>query len=326
MIKLRQLNNREEVNFCMKSKKILMCFVAILLCFILVTLTGCGGKEEPAKQENKTSQLSEEDDGIVEPIEEPEEDVILNKKNKEEEKYEIHNKEIYNDDLPLGFEFVDLTVNGENKRIQVDTFGNSNHIEEGPYYIDYRLMVGGETVKEGKYHLEGYGITMLREYDLEEDIGVNYEFFERDFTATVYKGEDKEYVAISIPAGIEDENSASLILATDKGDLLGDFNTDTVEGITLTGDDVEKYKNDSGDVVFNSIKDGKISYLTPAEGMYTKDSSGNKVVDSSKNVIDLEEHSIEINNNKVIDTKTDNTYQITGVSGRTITFSSYTAK
>ena len=305
----------------MKNKKILVCLITIILSVVLVTLTGCGEKEdEVKKQSDKASELLIEEE--VENIGQVEEQEEVT----QEEKYEIRNKDIINDDIPFGFEFVDLTVNGENKRVQVDTFGNSNYMEDGPYQLDYRLMIGGEILKEGKYHLKGYGITMLKEYDMEEDIGVNYEFFERDFTATVYKGEDKEYVAISIPAGIEDKDSASLILATGKGELLGDFNTDTVEGIILTGDDVEKYKNYSGDVVFNSIKDGKISYLTPAEGMYKKDSKGNKVVDSSKDVIELEEHSIEIKNNKIIDTKTGNTYQVSGVSGKTLTFNEYIDK
>ena len=231
------------------------------------------------------------------------------------------NKDRDDDDLPLGFEFVDLKVNGKDIRVHVDTTGDSKQQKNGPYYINYVLLIGAEILKEGKYHLEGYGITMLKEYDIETEVGHNYEFFERDFTATVHKGQDgKEYVAISIPAGVDDKNQASLVLATDDGKLLGDFTVDIVEGINLTGKDVDKYKNWSGDVVFNSIKNGKVTYLTPTEAMYKKDSKGNKVLDTSKDVIELEEHSLTIKNSKVTDKKTNEIYKITNAKNKALAF------
>ena len=164
---------------------------------------------------------------------------------------------------------------------------------------------------------------MLKEFDEEEDAGVNYEFFEWDFTSSAHKGGDKEYVAISLPAGIEDKNQASLMITTDNGKLLGEFIVDVVHDTNLSGPDVDKYKNHTGDIVFHSIKNGNITYLTPTSAMYKTDSKGNRVIDTSLDVIELEEHSITMNNNKAIDEKTDNIYKITNAKGKEFSFGEF---
>ena len=236
--------------------------------------------------------------------------------------------EIYDADLPLGLELNYLTVNGNDIVIRVETLGNSKQQSKGPYYIYYRVTVGNDTLKlktvrEGIYHLEGFGIEMLKTFDMEEDAGTNYEFFEWDFTSSVHKGKDKEYVAFSIPAGIKDKNQASLIITTEDGKLLGEFIADVIHDIKLTGPEVDKYTNHSGDVVFNSIKDGKITYLTPTAAMYKTDSNGKKSLDSSLDVLELEEHSITMNNNKATDKKTDNIYKITNAKGKKFAFTKF---
>ena len=164
---------------------------------------------------------------------------------------------------------------------------------------------------------------MLKTFNEEEDAGVNYEFFEWDFTSSAHKGKDKDYVAISLPAGSEDKPQASLMITTDNGKLLGEFIVDVVHDTNLTGPDVEKYRNHSGDIIFHSIKDGNITYLTPTEAMYTKDSKGNKVLNSSLEEIELEEHSVTMNKNKATDTKTDNIYKITNSKGKSYNFSEF---
>lgn len=237
-------------------------------------------------------------------------------------------KKEYDNDLPLGLENNYVNVNGSEVVIRVQTSGSSKQQEKGPYYIYYNVYVGNDTlgfncVRDAIYHLEGYGITMLKGFDEEEDVGVNYEFFEYDYTASTLKGVDKDYVAISIPAGIEDKTQSSLLITTDNGKLLGEFIADVVHDTNLNGPGVEKYKNDSGDIVFNSIKDGNITYLTPTEAMYKTDSNGKKVLDSSLAEIELEEHSVTIDNNKVTDTKTSNIYKITNASGKTFNFGEF---
>ena len=235
---------------------------------------------------------------------------------------------LYTNDLPLGLETNYLKVNGNDIVIRIQTTGSSKQQKNGPYYIYYNVYVGNDNlglncVRDAIYHLEGFGIEMLKSYDEEEDAGVNYEFFEWDFTSSVLKGGDKEYVAISLPAGTEDKNQASLMITTDNGKLLGEFIADVIHDINLTGADVEKYRNHSGDIVFNSIKNGNITYLTPTEEMYKVDSNGKKVLNSSLDVIELEEHSITINNNKTIDTKTNNIYKITNATGKSFNFGKF---
>ena len=235
-------------------------------------------------------------------------------------------KKQYDEDLPLGIEVRHVTVNGKEVAINIQTSGSSKQQKNGPYYIYYEVRVGQnqiKLVKEGIYHLEGYGIEMLKTFDMEVDAGTNYEFFEWDFTASAYKGSDKEYVAISIPAGTEDKNQASLILTTDEGKLVGEFTADIVDDITLTGANVEKYKNHSGDIVFNSIKDGKITYLVPTEKMYKTDSKGNKVLDNSLDNLELDEYSVVINNDKSTAKKTGETYKITNAKGKAFGFGKF---
>ena len=234
----------------------------------------------------------------------------------------------YNEDLPLGLENNYLKVNGNDIVVRVQTSGSSEQQANGPYFIYYNMYVGNDAlglkcVRDAIYHLEGYGVTMLKEYNEEEDAGVNYEFFEWDFTSSTHKGVDKEYAAISFPAGTEDKPQASLMITTDDGKLLGEFIADVVHDITLTGPDVEKYKNHSGDIVFNSIKDGNITYLTPTEAMYITDANGNKVLNTLLDEIELEEHSVTMDNNKATDTKTGNIYKITNATGKSFWFGKF---
>ena len=233
----------------------------------------------------------------------------------------------YKEDLPLGLENNYLKVNGNDIVVRVQTSGSSEQQANGPYFIYYNMYVGNDAlglkcVRDAIYHLEGYGVTMLKEFN-EEDVGVNYEFFEWDFTSSTHKGVDKEYAAISFPAGTEDKPQASLMITTDDGKLLGEFIADVVHDITLTGPDVEKYKNHSGDIVFNSIKDGNITYLTPTEAMYITDANGNKVLNTSLDEIELEEHSVTMDNNKATDTKTGNIYKITNATGKSFWFGKF---
>ena len=234
----------------------------------------------------------------------------------------------YKEDLPLGLENNYLKVNGNDIVVRVQTSGSSEQQANGPYFIYYNMYVGNDAlglkcVRDAIYHLEGYGVTMLKEFNEEEDAGVNYEFFEWDFTSSTHKGVDKEYAAISFPAGTEDKPQASLMITTDDGKLLGEFIADVVHDITLTGPDVEKYKNHSGDIVFNSIKDGNITYLTPTEAMYITDANGNKVLNTSLDEIELEEHSVTMDNNKSTDIKTGNIYKITNATGKSFWFGKF---
>ena len=289
----------------------------LIVLLVLFIVTGCGTKQEtpnndkPSEQvQNKstTTTTTKKANGDYLPI------------------FEI--TKLYTDDLPLGLETNYPKANGNELVIRIQTSGSSKQQKNGPYYIYYNVYVGNDNlglncVRDGIYHLEGYGITMLKEFDEEEDAGVNYEFFEWDFTSSTHKGGDKDYVAISLPAGVEDKPQSSLMITTDNGKLLGEFIVDVVHDTNLSGPDVEKYKNHSGDIVFHSIKDGNITYLTPTAAMYKTDANGKKVLNTSLNEIELEEHSITMNNNKATDTKTNNKYKINNASGKAYNFGEF---
>ena len=296
------------------KKKILLSFVVLIMLF---AITGWGNKNEEKNKKDDTNIVNDNTNTTNNDSKTIGDSLPISEIKKQ-----------YTNDLPLGLENVYVKANGREIVIRLQTSGSSQQQANGPYYIYYNIYVGNDDigfncVRDAIYHLEGYGITMLKEFDEEEDVGVNYEFFEYDYTASTLKGVDKDYVAISIPAGIEDKTQSSLLITTDNGKLLGEFIADVVHDTNLNGPGVEKYKNASGDIVFNSIKDGNITYLTPTEAMYKTDSNGKKVLDSSLAEIELEEHSVTIDNNKVTDTKTSNIYKITNASGKTFNFGEF---
>ena len=296
------------------KKKILLSFVVLIMLF---AITGCGNKNEEKNKKDDTNIVNDNTNTTNNDSKTTGDSLPISEIKKQ-----------YNDDLPLGLENNYVKANGREIVIRLQTSGSSQQQANGPYYIYYNVYVGNDNlgfncVRDAIYHLEGFGITMLKEFNEEEDAGVNYEFFEWDFTSSTHKGKDKDYVAISLPAGSEDKPQASLMITTDNGKLLGEFIADVVHDTNLTGPDVEKYRNHSGDIVFNSIKDGNITYLTPTEAMYKTDSNGKKVLDSSLAEIELEEHSVTIDNNKVTDTKTSNIYKITNASGKTFNFGEF---
>ncbi len=296
------------------KNKILICLLVVMMLFV----AGCGKKpaeiNTPTNTDNNTNTVNDNTNNNTQT---PSDSLPI-----------LEIQQQYKEDLPLGLENNYLKVNGNDIVVRVQTSGSSEQQANGPYFIYYNMYVGNDAlgfkcVRDAIYHLEGYGVTMLKEYNEEEDAGVNYEFFEWDFTSSTHKGIDKEYAAISFPAGTEDKPQASLMITTDDGKLLGEFIADVVHDITLTGPDVEKYKNHSGDIVFNSIKDGNITYLTPTEAMYITDANGNKVLNTSLDEIELEEHSVTMDNNKATDTKTGNIYKITNATGKSFWFGKF---
>lgn len=296
------------------KKKILLSFVVLIMLF---AITGCGNKNEEKNKKDDTNIVNDNTNTTNNDSKTIGDSLPISEIKKQ-----------YNNDLPLGLENNYVKANGREIVIRLQTSGSSQQQANGPYYIYYNVYVGNDAigfncVRDAIYHLEGFGITMLKEFNEEEDAGVNYEFFEWNFTSSAHKGKDKDYVAISLPAGSEDKPQASLMITTDNGKLLGEFIADVVHDTNLTGPAVEKYRNHSGDIVFNSIKDGNITYLTPTEAMYKTDSNGKKVLDSSLAEIELEEHSVTIDNNKVTDTKTSNIYKITNASGKTFNFGEF---
>ncbi|MBR6034291.1 MAG: hypothetical protein IKP28_06175 [Clostridia bacterium] len=319
------------------NKKIVL---TIIMCIIAcVVLTGCQSNEVVEKEQENSNVVTETKNDTNKEENTSSNTAKNTASNKSNDKSNSNDKlkptevvKKYKEDIGLGLEVYHPKVNGREVVVNVQTSGSSEQQKKGPYYIWYEMRIGYDSssmqdtyklVKEGIYHLEGYGIEMLKEFKIDEDEGVNYEFFEWDLTATACKGSDKEYVAVSFPAGTEDKAQATLLLSTAEGDLVGEFTADVVHDVTLTGTNAEKYKNHSGDVVFNSIKDGKVTYLVPSDKMYKKDSKGNKVLDTSLDTLELDEYSVTINNNKATSKKTDETYKITNAKGKTFGFGEF---
>ena len=302
------------------KNKIIVGLLLVVMCFVLFGCCKNQSKNNSSNKQNNTNNKSNNNSNSN--------SNSNNSKPASDSLSILEIKKQYDNDLPLGLENNYVNANGQEIVIRVQTSGSSAQQANGPYYIYYNVYVGNDNlgfncVRDAIYHLEGYGIEMLKTFNEEEDAGTNYEFFEWDMTSSSHKGGDKDYVAISLPAGTEDKNQASLLITTDNGKLLGEFIADVVHDTNLTGPDVEKYRNHSKDIVFNSIKDGNITYLTPTEAMYTKDSNGKKVLNNSLNEIELEEHSITMNNNKATDTRTDNIYKITNAAGKTFNFGEF---
>ena len=320
----------------MKKRVFLIIIMCLIACLIL---TGCQKDEENENNNvnanvNTNVNTNAEAENAVNKITNSITNNTTDDANKKTNEGKLEPTEIkkqYNEDIGLGLEVYHPKVNGREVVVNVQTSGSSEQQENGPYYIWYEMHIGYDSpthdkyklVKEGIYHLEGYGIEMLKEFKIDEDEGVNYEFFEWDLTATAYKGTDKEYVAVSFPAGTEDKNQATLLLATDEGELIGEFTADVVHDINLTGNNVDKYKDYSGDIVFNSIKDGIVTYLTPSDKMYKTDSTGKKVLDTTLDTLELDEYAVTINNNKATSQKTGETYKISNAKGKTFGFGEF---
>ena len=179
------------------KKKILLSFVVLIMLF---AITGCGSKNEEKNKKDDTNIVNDNTNTTNNDSKTIGDSLPISEIKKQ-----------YNNDLPLGLENNYVKANGREIVIRLQTSGSSQQQANGPYYIYYNVYVGNDAigfncVRDAIYHLEGFGITMLKEFNEEEDAGVNYEFFEWDFTSSAHKGKDKDYVAISLPAGSEDKS------------------------------------------------------------------------------------------------------------------------
>lgn len=288
-----------------KNIALIVGVVAVILVLGIVLTIVLGGKKQGTTKDNTPTNNEQTQESVSTDEEETKSGNVAT---------EYKNTGAYRDDLALGFETIDVTVNGKKVTARVDYLFDSSRQANGPYYVDYEITVANQTVKEGKYYLSENSISSIKELT-EEDIGVNFEFFEKDFVATTVKGEDKEYISISIPAGDEEKDASCQILATDDGKLLQSFVVEKVSGVTLTGKENAKYTDKNGNVIFHSTENGKVTYLIPV------DLKGNKIESCDKDKIELEEHTIELKDGKTIDTKTNETYTLNNTKGKSFTFS-----
>ena len=129
--------------------------------------------------------------------------------------------------MGLGFEYCDLTVNGEFRRVAVQYEMDFSVIPLDPCFTYYYVDIHGKTlpaevVAVERAFLNEDTANFIRETEDPEELAfMNFELFEYDFKAAYFKGKDKEYIVFTIPASWK-QNTSSMVIATDSGKLLAD--------------------------------------------------------------------------------------------------------
>jgi hypothetical protein len=201
-------------------------------------------------------------------------------------------------DLGAGWEYRDLTANGVHRRVTVTYEMDSSVIQTDPCYTYFRVDILGdgmyaETVAVGRAFLSDNMADYVRSEDPDM---INMELFENDFKASAFKGKDKDYIVIGIPAGWE-KNTSTMVISTADGKLLADMEVDKSNRVTLKGDDTGKYMDYSKNTNFFSFGENSITYL--------------KVSQRVDGVTYLKEYSLTIANNEITSVETGKTYTTT---------------
>ena len=201
-------------------------------------------------------------------------------------------------DLGAGWEYRDLTANGVHRRVTVTYEMDSSMIQTDPCYTYFRVDILGdgmyaETVAVGRAFLSDNMADYVRSEDPDM---INMELYENDFKASAFKGKDKDYVVISVPAGWE-KNTSTMVISTADGKLLADMVVDKSNRVTLKGDDTGKYMDYSKNTTFFSFGENSITYL--------------KVSQRVDGVTHLKEYSLTIANDEITSVETGKTYTTT---------------
>ena len=182
---------------------------------------------------------------------------------------------------PVGYETIELTVKNEIRQVFVNYYMNPAVIGADNCYCYYQVSVASDRpeperdfisgVAGGKYFFSDEHKKILKEFrDADRLSEVALKPFGEDFKAVVYKGEDTEQIVISIPAGTENENMATLMIVRYNGRLMADMITKTAK-IKLSGDNAGKYFDTKGNCRFFAFDENTVTYLkvTKIEGGVT---------------------------------------------------------
>ena len=286
--------------------------IALLLIIMSVVLCGCGEKtEKPKEQETTQQQTTQPQQDTSKPQEQDSTQNQQNTENPANTSQQTAKEETYQDklldkiplsaDLYLGWDFRDITVNGEFRRVHATFIIDPAVIDQDPCYAYYHLGMHGEkgvlayeVLSVGRYFLNEFMLDYVRECEANGELEMmDSTIFERDLIAYPFKGKDTEYVVISVPAGWE-QNSSTMVISTDQAKLLADMFVDTSNKVTLQGEDASKYMDNEGNTVFFGFNEDYITYL--------------KVSKIENGVTYLSEYSIEIDGDKVTSVETGKTY------------------
>ena len=202
----------------------------------------------------------------------------------------------------VGWEFRDVTVNGEFRRISVQYEMDKADLELDRTFIYYYITIHGDGTTAMESQLVAVGRVLLDDWTkdvLKEEIASDEflgieDVFWLDFQGAAFKGKDTEYIVFKIPAGWE-ENTSSMIITTADAILLADVVVDKSYQVALSGDDPEKYQDYNGNTNFFSFSKDSITYL--------------KVSRTADGITYLTEYALEINNNQITSVETGRTYQ-----------------
>ena len=230
---------------------------AALAMAMAVSLSGCSGQTsaatEPEQIETETETSEETTESTIAEPTAPEQDWMIPSTAHE----------------PVGFENIDITVNGEIRQIYVSYYMNPAVIGADNCYCYYQVSVSSNRsennftgiVAGGKYFFSYEHKKILKEFrDADRLSEVALKPFGEDFKAIVYKGEDTEQIVISIPAGTENENMATLMIVRYNGRLMADMITKTAK-IKLSGDNAGKYFDTKGNCRFFAFDENTVTYL-----------------------------------------------------------------
>ena len=238
---------------------------AALAMAMAISLSGCSGQTSATTEPEQTSvvqqtetetETSEEttESTIAEPTA-PEKDWIIP----------------VTANYPVGYETIELTVKNEIRQVFVNYYMNPAVIGADNCYCYYQVSVASDRpeperdfisgVAGGKYFFSDEHKKILKEFrDADRLSEVALKPFGEDFKAIVYKGEDTEQIVISIPAGTENENMATLMIVRYNGPLMADMITKTAK-IKLNGDNAGKYFDSKGNCRFFAFDENTITYL-----------------------------------------------------------------
>ena len=248
---------------------------AALAMAMAISLSGCSGQTSATTEPEQTSvvqqtetetETSEEttESTIAEPTA-PEKDWIIP----------------VTANYPVGYETIELTVKNEIRQVFVNYYMNPAVVGADNCYCYYQVSVASDRpeperdfisgVAGGKYFFSDEHKKILKEFrDADRLSEVALKPFGEDFKAIVYKGEDTEQIVISIPAGTENENMATLMIVRYNGPLMADMITKTAK-IKLSGDNAGKYFDSKGNCRFFAFDENMVTYLkvTKIEGGVT---------------------------------------------------------
>ena len=238
---------------------------AALAMAMAISLSGCSGQTSATTEPEQTSvvqqtetetETSEEttESTIAEPTA-PEKDWIIP----------------VTANYPVGYETIELTVKNEIRQVFVNYYMNPAVVGADNCYCYYQVSVASDRpeperdfisgVAGGKYFFSDEHKKILKEFrDADRLSEVALKPFGEDFKAIVYKGEDTEQIVISIPAGTENENMATLMIVRYNGPLMADMITKTAK-IKLSGDNAGKYFDSKGNCRFFAFDENTVTYL-----------------------------------------------------------------